>query len=80
MNNTREKLIELMQKPIEIMPGRMFSPTISFKMPYAVAVADHLIANGVTIQTKRPQTDLPKITDQTMDAIKKIGEQSHGGE
>jgi hypothetical protein len=29
---------------------------------------------------KQPADDLPKITDQTMDALEKMGEKAHGGE
>lgn len=29
---------------------------------------------------KQPADDLPEITEQTMDAIKKMGEKAHGGE
>ena len=43
---------------------------------------DQYAAHKVThwMPLPEPPMDLPKITDQTMDAIKKIGEQSHGGE
>ena len=43
---------------------------------------DRYAAHKVThwMPLPEPPMDLPKITDQTMDAIKKIGEQAHGGE
>ena len=50
MDNTREKLIELIRKPIAILPDKKFSPYIKFTLTYAEELADHLIANGVTIQ------------------------------
>ena len=46
----KEKLVELLRKPIEMMPGRTGTPYIQFTMPYAEELADHLIANGVTVQ------------------------------
>jgi hypothetical protein len=49
MPNTREKLIELIRKPIAILPDKAFSPHIKFTLPYAEELADHLIANGVTL-------------------------------
>ena len=52
MDNTREKLIELIKKPIAIMPGRIGTPDITLTMPYAEELADHLIANGVTLDNQ----------------------------
>lgn len=57
MDNTREKLIELIRKPIAIMPGRIGTPHIAFTMPYAEELADHLIANSVTVQGWIPVTE-----------------------
>ena len=52
MPNTREKLIELIRMPIKIMQDAVVSPHITFTLPYAEDLADHLIANGVTILTE----------------------------
>ena len=55
MNNTREKLIELVNAVLRCLPwGEISSHT-------ADDVADHLIANGVTVQQWIPVTErLPK--------------------
>ena len=45
---------------------------------YNSIVIDDFVTHWMPLP--EPPMDLPKITDQTMDAIKKIGEQSHGGE
>ena len=60
MPNTREKLIEL----LETATFGVNKQTIpSYLIPSAIAeVADHLIANGVTVQKWIPVTeDLPKL-------------------
>ena len=49
MDNTREKLIELIQKPIAMMPDRIATPYIRFTLPYAETLADRLVANGVIL-------------------------------
>ena len=52
MPNTREKLIELIRMPVTIFPDAVISPHITFTLPYAEDLADHLIANGVTIPVR----------------------------
>ena len=44
---TRETLIELIRQPIAVMPDRVGTALITFKLPYAEQLADHLIDNDV---------------------------------
>jgi hypothetical protein len=46
----KEKLVELLEEPIDIMPGRFGSPIFKIKLPYAEVIADRMIAHGVTVQ------------------------------
>ena len=57
MPNTREKLIELLRKPIKIASGLVDSANATMTYPYAEKMADHLIANGVTVQKWIPVTE-----------------------
>lgn len=44
---TRETLIEVIRQPIAVMPDRVGAALITFKLPYAEQLADHLIDNDV---------------------------------
>ena len=50
----REKLIELLTEPIPItksLLGNEFAPKMKMGLIFAENVADHLLANGVTVPT-----------------------------
>ena len=72
MNNTREKLIELLS-------------VTSLEFEEAVTLADYLLANGVTIQKKSQKVKPRKrkhkaITIETMTALEAMGRKAHRGE
>lgn len=57
----REKLIELLTEPIPVTKsplGNEFAPKMKMGLIFAENAADHLIANGVTIQPAMPGPEM----------------------
>lgn len=54
MADLRERLVELVQKPMPLFTGRPFSPVMRLSIEHAEELADHMINNGVTMRMNNP--------------------------
>ncbi len=73
MPNIRDKIIDMI--------GDLYGVDPMYYGVDALAIADHLVKNGVTIATKvKPRKRKHNaITTETFLAMEKIGQQTHGG-
>ena len=74
MPNIRDKIIDMI--------GDLYGVDPMYYGVDAVAIADHLVAHGVTIQKKKRKVKPRKrhaLTNEALLALEKIGNQTHGG-